>query len=278
MVQAPEAPTATRPDRDVRPIRTRRRRLPFVVEFYRSAVGMKWVMALTGVALMLFVLAHMIGNLKLFLSKEEMNLYGEALRDLGGHLVPRTSLLWALRIGLVAMFALHVHAAYALTRMNRAARPDRYQSPRDYAAATFASRTMRWTGVIVGLFVLFHLMDLTWGNANPEFLRGDPYNNLVYSLERVPVAIVYVLANVALAIHLAHGAWSIFQSLGINNPRYNRARDVFAKGFAAVILAGNLAFPVTVQLGLVEVECPNAPPELSCEEAARAGLLEEVDR
>jgi succinate dehydrogenase / fumarate reductase cytochrome b subunit len=247
------------------PIRTRRR-LPFVLGFYRSAVGKKWVMAVTGIVLMVFVLAHMIGNLKLFISKEEMNLYGEALRDLGGHLVPRTTLLWLMRLGLIAAFAFHIHAAYSLTVINRRARPDRYQSTRDYVAASFASRTMRWTGVIVGLFVLYHLLDLTWGAANPEFVRGDPYNNLVYSLERTPVAIVYIAANVALAIHLAHGAWSLFQSLGINNPRYNASRWWFARGFAALILVGNLTFPVAVQLGWVEVACPDDEPTAPCDE------------
>jgi succinate dehydrogenase / fumarate reductase cytochrome b subunit len=247
------------------PIRTRRR-LPFVLGFYRSAVGKKWVMAITGVLLMLFVLAHMIGNLKLFISKEEMNLYGEALRDLGGHLVPRTTLLWLMRLGLIAAFALHIHSAYSLTIVNRRARPDRYQSTRDYVAASFASRTMRWTGVIVGLFVLYHLADLTWGSANPDFVRGDPYNNLVHSLERTPVAIVYIAANIALAIHLAHGAWSLFQSLGINNPRYNASRWWFARGFAALILVGNLTFPVAVQLGWVDVACPDDEPTAPCNE------------
>jgi succinate dehydrogenase / fumarate reductase cytochrome b subunit len=150
--------------------------------------------------------------------------------------------------------------------MNRKARPERYKSPRDYIAADFASRTMRWTGVIVALYVIFHLMDLTWGTANPEFVRGDPYNNLVYSMERVPVAIVYILATIALAFHLYHGAWSLFQSLGINNPKYNRARRTFAQVFAGIILVGNLSFPIAVQLGLVEPACPNSDPVAECTE------------
>jgi succinate dehydrogenase / fumarate reductase cytochrome b subunit len=247
-------------------VRRVRRRGPAILRFYSTAVGKKWVMAVTGVALMLFVLAHMIGNLKLFLSREEMNLYGEALRDLGGHLVPRTSLLWLLRVGLVAAFALHVHAAAALTVVNRRARPERYASKRTYVAADYASRTMRWTGVIVGLFLLFHLMDLTWGNANGDFVRGDPYNNLVHSFERAPVAAVYVAANLALALHLYHGAWSIFQSMGINNPRYNGVRRTFAQAFATVVLVGNLTFPVAVQLGLVDAACPGTDPVAECDE------------
>ena len=268
-----------RPSRPAaQPIRRRARRLPFFVEFYRSAIGKKWVMGLTGAALIVFVLFHLIGNLKLFISKEEINLYGEALRDLGGHLVPRTTLLWLLRLGLIVAFALHIHAAYSLTVLNRRARPDRYASPRDYAAASYASRSMRWTGTIVALFLVFHLLDLTWGTTNPDFLRGDPYNNIVYSLERVPVALAYSAAMIALGIHLLHGTWSLFQSLGWSHPRFNAWRRNIAITIAAIVVVGNLSFPILVQAGVVELECPNAPPELSCEEAAELGELEELDR
>jgi succinate dehydrogenase cytochrome b subunit len=243
-----------------KPIRRRPTGGPLPVRFYRSAVGKKWVMAVTGLILMSFVLVHLIGNIKLYLSKEEINLYGEALRDMPGHLLPRTWLLWSFRAGLIAAFFFHIHAAYGLTRMNWAARPDRYKSKRDYVAADFASRTMRWTGIIVGLYIIFHLADLTWGSANPEFVRGDPYNNLVYSLQRPVVALTYALANIALGIHLYHGAWSMFQSMGINNPRINSARRAFAIGFAALITAGNLSFPIAVQTHAVDLECPHTEP------------------
>ncbi|MCZ7527472.1 MAG: succinate dehydrogenase cytochrome b subunit [Acidimicrobiia bacterium] len=229
-----------------------RRPLPWPVEFYRSAVGKKWVMALTGIALLGYVLAHMVGNLKVYLSPEEINSYGEALRDLGGHLVPRTSLLWILRVGLAAAFVLHVHAAATLTLTNRRARPVRYQSHRDYVAANFASRTMRMTGIVVALFVIFHLMDLTWGTTHPDFVRGDVYHNIVESFSRWPVALAYIVANLALGLHIFHGAWSMFQSLGINNPRYNHLRRWFAAAFAAVIVVGNVSFPVMVLAGVVE--------------------------
>ena len=149
---------------------------------------------------------------------------------------------------------LHLHSAYSLTMINQKARPQRYQSKRDYVAADFASRTMRWTGIIVLLYLVFHLMDLTWGNANAQFVRGDPYNNLVYSLQRPAVAIVYVVANIALAFHLYHGAWSMFQSMGINNPRINKLRRSFATGFAGLILVGNLSFPILVQAHVDEAQ------------------------
>src|SRR5947207_4738104 len=144
-------------------------------------------MAVTGIMLLGFVLLHMIGNLKAYLGPEEINAYGEFLRNILVPFAPRTFVLWMFRIGLITAFVLHIHAAYVLTRMNHRARPQSYASPRDYVAANFASRTMRWTGVIVLLFLAWHLADLTWGWANPDFVRGDPYNNVVVSLERVPI-------------------------------------------------------------------------------------------
>jgi succinate dehydrogenase / fumarate reductase cytochrome b subunit len=237
----------------------RRGRRPWPIEFYGSAVGKKWVMAVTGIALMGYVFFHMLGNLKVFFGPEDINHYGEWLRELLVPFFPRTVTLWLMRIGLTAAFVFHIHAAYALTRMNRRARPTRYASERDYVAANFASRTMRWTGVIVALFLVFHLADLTWGSANGDFVRGDPYHNLVHSFSRWPVALIYILANVALGVHLYHGAWSLFQSLGWNNPRFNQWRRYFATVFAAIILVGNVSFPLAVQLGLVDEDNRTTP-------------------
>src|SRR3954447_15509324 len=224
-----------------------RRRKWWPLEFYRSAVGKKWVMAITGIVLLGFVLVHTIGNLKAYLGPTAMNEYGEGLRDLFEPIFPRSFILWTVRIVLITAFALHIHAAYVLTRMNHRARPEKYAAPRDYAAANFASRTMRWSGVIVLLFIAWHLADLTAGSVNPEFVRGDPYNNLVHSFERPAVALLYVVANLALGVHIFHGAWSLFQSLGLNNPRFNQWRRNFAGAFALVIVLGNLSFPIMVQ-------------------------------
>jgi len=222
-----------------------------LLSFWRSAVGKKWVMALSGIALLGYVLAHMVGNLKLYLGADHLNEYAEWLRTLGEPVLPHTVLLWAMRIGLLAAFVLHIVAAAQLTRINMQARPVKYQAPRDYVAATFASRTMRWTGVIIALFVIFHLMDLTWGQANPDFVRGDPFDNVIASFERVPVAIIYIIANLALAFHIFHGAWSMFQSLGWNNPRFNSWRRSFAIAFAVVIAIGNISMPLLVVTGVV---------------------------
>lgn len=229
-----------------------KRKLPFPLELYRSALGKKYVMAITGIGLIGFVVAHMVGNLKMYLGPTEIDHYGEFLRELAVPLLPRTVALWLLRIGLIVMFALHIHSAYSLTMMNRRAREVGYQSKRDYIAANFASRTMRWTGTIVGLFLLWHLADLTWGWLNPNFERGAVYRNVDASLSRIPVAILYVVANLALGVHLFHGTWSLFQSMGWNNPRFNAWRKHLAMGVAAIVVIGNVSFPIAVLAGIVE--------------------------
>jgi succinate dehydrogenase / fumarate reductase cytochrome b subunit len=229
------------------------KRAPYPIELYRTAVGKKYVMAVTGIMWMGYVLSHMAGNLKIYLGAEDLNHYAEWLRTLGTPFLPFSGLLWILRLGLIAAFALHVHAAYSLTVLNRQ-RDRAYESRRDYVAANFASRTMRWTGVIVLLFLAWHLADLTWGveAVNPDYIRGDVYNNIVQSFSRPVVAIFYIVANLALGVHLMHGAWSLFQSLGWTHPRFNAWRRWFAYGFTIVVVGGNITFPLAVLTGVIE--------------------------
>jgi succinate dehydrogenase / fumarate reductase cytochrome b subunit len=214
----------------------------------------------------------MVGNLKVYMGADDMNHYGEFLRELLYPLVPRTVTLWLMRFGLIVAILLHLHAAYSLTVMNHRARPADYAGGRDYVAANFASRTMRWSGIIVLAFIVWHLLDLTAGTANPDFVRGDPYNNLVASFERPLVALFYVIANVLLGIHLFHGTWSMFQSLGVNSPRFNEWRRRLAQLIAAVIVIGNVSFPLAVTFGILEPE----PAEriIACE---HRGELESSD-
>ena len=218
---------------------------------YATAVGKKYAMAISGLILMGYVLLHMVGNLKIYFGAESLNEYSEWLREVGEPALPREWLLWGVRLLLLAAVFIHIHAAYTLTQMNRRARPVKYASKRDFVAADFASRTMRWTGIIVLLFLFFHLADFTWGWFNPDFERGAVYRNLDASLSRLPVAILYIVANIALGIHLFHGAWSIFQSLGLNNPKFNKWRRAFATGFATIIVVGNVSFPIAVLAGIV---------------------------
>ncbi|HEY5664744.1 MAG TPA: succinate dehydrogenase cytochrome b subunit [Ilumatobacter sp.] len=238
------------------------RRKPFVLDFYSTAVGKKYVMAITGIIGIGFVISHMIGNLKVYLGvvdgTYDIDVYGEFLRDLLVPILPRTYALWLLRLVLIGAVILHVHAAYSLTVLNRKARPVRYQSARDYQVASFASRTMRWTGILVVLFLFWHLADLTWGWFNPDFERGAVYRNLDASLSRVPVAVLYIVANVALGIHLFHGTWSLFQSMGWNNPRFNRWRKGLAAGVATLIVVGNVSFPIMTLAGVIEYD-PTVP-------------------
>jgi succinate dehydrogenase / fumarate reductase, cytochrome b subunit len=235
------------------PVRAPRpqRRKPWFIEFYGTAVGKKYVMAITGLIGMGFITAHMVGNLKTFLGAAHLDEYAEWLRTLGEPALPFGSILWIMRVTLIIALALHLHSAYSLTMMNRRAN-EKYVTHRDYVAANFASRTMRWTGIIVLLFLVYHLMDFTWGNANPDFVRGNVYDNLIASFERIPVAIAYVIANLALGVHLWHGAWSLFQSIGWNHPRFNRWRHWFAWGFTIVVVAGYISVPIAIAVGIVD--------------------------
>ena len=245
---------ATTADRGstVRPIKPRSNRPgPFLVDLYRSSVGKKYVMALTGLAILGFVFFHMLGNLKMYLGAEDFNHYGEWLRELLVPFVPRTVALWLLRVGLIGAVGLHVLSAYQLTVINRKARATKYQGRRDYLAANYASRTMRWSGVIVGLFLVWHLFDLTFTGTGYHYVRGHAYDNVALSLGRIWNAGLYLVANVALGFHLFHGAWSLFQTLGWNNPRFNSWRRGFAVAFAGIVVAGNVSFPLAVTAGIV---------------------------
>jgi succinate dehydrogenase / fumarate reductase cytochrome b subunit len=217
---------------------------------FRTAVGKKVIMAVSGLVLFGFVAAHLFGNLKVYQGPEAMNAYGEHLRVIGEPILGRGQALWAFRAALLAAVGLHLWAAWSLTRQSWRARPAKYQIYA-HVQSSYASRTMRWGGVIVLLYVLFHLADLTFGWANPDFHPGKPYENLVISLTQPLVAGLYVLANVALGFHLHHGLWSLFQSLGWNHPRWNPWRRRFATLFAWVITAGNVSFPLAVLFGWV---------------------------
>lgn len=227
-----------------------RRAAPFPISFYRTAVGKKVVMALTGIVGFGYVFAHMLGNLKIYLGEAELNHYAEWLRTVGVPALPHGGFLWVGRAVLVGALILHVHAAWSLARISNAARPSDY-AKQDYVAANYASRTMRWGGVIVLLFIIYHLLDLTGGQANPDFVRGEVYANVVASFERWPVAIFYIIANLALGLHLYHGLWSLFQTLGWSHTRFDPVRRKLAIAFALIVVAGNISFPLAVMTGAI---------------------------
>lgn len=222
-----------------------------VSSLVRTAVGKKALMAVSGLVLFGFVLVHMAGNLKLYQGAEKLNAYGEFLREVGAPVLAHGQALWIFRVVLLLAVGVHLWAAATLTLQSRAARPVGYRVA-NTVQASYASRTMRWGGVIVLLYVLFHLADLTLGWANPAFQAGKPYENLVASFTNPWVAGLYVVANVTLGFHLFHGLWSLFQSLGWNNPKFNPWRRRFATAFAWIVTLGNVSFPVSVLMGWVQ--------------------------
>ena len=240
----------------------------WIVDFYRSAMGKKYIMALSGIIGLGFIVIHALGNLHVYEGAAKFTEYGEGLRDLGEPLVPRTFLLWIGRLGLLAALGVHVHAAYTLTWQNRKARPVKYQSARSYITADYASRTMIYTGSILLAFIIFHLLDLTGGFFSDEFVRGAITNNLVDSLSRVPVALFYIVAVLALGLHIYHGTWSLFQTLGLNNNRFNAWRRYLAIGLTVVVTGINLTFPLGTLFGVIdcEAECEAVVEEFEEEE------------
>lgn len=219
-------------------------------ELYESQIVKKAVMGLTGVALFGFVAAHMAGNLKVFQGAETFNAYAEFLREMGTPLVPRSGILWVMRIGLLVAVGLHIWAATSLTLTNRRARPRDYELRRSVQLG-YAERTMRLSGYLLAFYVVYHLMHFTWGNAHHDFIASDPYHNLVTGFRIAPVSLVYVAANLLLGMHLYHGLWSFFQSLGWNHPAYNAWRRHFAVTFAVVVTAGFVIVPIAVLAGIV---------------------------
>lgn len=229
------------------------------VSLLRTAVGKKAVMAATGLVLVGFVLVHMVGNLKLYQGRYaegphagqwKIDVYGEGLRELGAPVLGHSQALWIARLVLLACVGLHLWSAWAVTRQSWSARPIRYARSAS-VQSTYAARTMRWGGVVVALFVAYHLADLTLGWTNPAFVPGSVHDNLVASFERLPIAGLYVVANLALGLHLFHGVWSLFQTLGWNNPKFNPWRRTLAAALAALITLGNVSFPIAVLAGVV---------------------------
>lgn len=225
--------------------------MSWIGDFWRSTLGKKAVMAVSGIVLFGYVLLHMLGNLKLYLGPESLNHYAEWLREMGAPLLPHEGALWLVRIVLLASVVAHVWAAWQVTRASWRARPKSYRKV-ERVQLDYAGRTMRWGGVILFLFVVYHLLHLTTGQAHTDFVPGDVYHNVVAGFSVWWVSAIYIVANLALGLHLYHGLWSLFQSLGWNHPTFNPWRRNFAVTFAVVVTVGNVSFPVAVLLGWVQ--------------------------
>jgi succinate dehydrogenase / fumarate reductase, cytochrome b subunit len=228
--------------------------MPRVLTLWGSSVGKKIMMAVTGVILLAFVVGHMVGNLKVYFGPEAFNHYAEGLRTFGAPFLGHGQALWIARIILLISVVIHVTAAAQLTIQSRRARPIGYRSYDEDLVFSYASRTMVWGGIIILLFVVYHLLHLTWGTVHPDFIKGDAYHNFVRGFQSLPAAMVYIIAMLPLGLHLYHGFWSMLQTFGVNNPKYNRMRRPAAAALALVITLGNLSFPLAVFVGILRLQ------------------------
>jgi succinate dehydrogenase / fumarate reductase cytochrome b subunit len=214
-------------------------RLNRAFRFYQATIGKKAVMAVTGLILFGFVVGHLIGNLQVFMGREAIDAYGAFLHH------STHGLIWVFRLVLLTSVIAHIVASIQLTKTKMDARPIGYVKT-DYSHSSYASRTMMWSGPIIAAFVIFHLMDLTWGTVNPAFQEGKVYDNIIATFSRWPVAAVYIIAMTMLCMHLFHGVYSMFQSAGASHPKYTPALQRFAKWFSFLIWAGYVSIPVAV--------------------------------
>ncbi|HLM06357.1 MAG TPA: succinate dehydrogenase cytochrome b subunit [Blastococcus sp.] len=225
------------------------RRTPKVAK--TSSVFKKIVMAVTGIIMVLFLIAHMVGNLHVFQGAASFNDYSEWLRSFGEPALPPRTFLTILEIVLLASVVAHIWAAASLWRQARRARPERYVTKKA-VAQSYASRTMRWGGVIIAGFIVYHILDLTFGVANPDGTDSTPYDRLVASFQNPIATTVYVVTLILLGMHLRHGIWSATQTLGQSNRRRERTVNAGATAFAVLLIAGYLVVPAAVVFGLVD--------------------------
>jgi succinate dehydrogenase / fumarate reductase cytochrome b subunit len=215
-----------------------------------STVGKKAVMAVSGLVMLSYLVVHMIGNLKIFFGPGEFNHYAHWLRTMGEPFMHHGWTLWLIRIALVVAVVAHAVSAYQLSRRDIRARPDRYvhRKPR----TSYATRTMRWGGVILGLYVVWHLLDLTTGTVHSGgFEPGKPYQNVVDTFSTWYGNAVYITATLALGLHVRHGFWSAAQTLGAGSRTRDRALKTTAGLLALLLTAGFVAVPVAVMTGVV---------------------------
>jgi succinate dehydrogenase / fumarate reductase cytochrome b subunit len=215
--------------------------------FFSSSIGRKVVMAVTGIVLYGYVVAHMAGNLQIYLGPKALNDYSVFL-----HEFLHGQGLWIARAVLLAAVGLHIWAATSLTLSNWSARPVGY---REWEAreSTYASRTMVWSGPLLALFIVYHVLQLTLGTVHPQFVAHDVYHNVVVGFMNPFVSAFYVLAMLALGLHMYHGFWCMLQTLGLSHPRWNPIRRGVAALIATAVVVGNISIPVAVLTGLVHL-------------------------
>jgi succinate dehydrogenase / fumarate reductase cytochrome b subunit len=229
----------------------RSRPITGLTSLWQSTIGKKYVMAVTGLIWFGYLILHLWGNIKIYAGPEFLNEYGGFLRSVGEPFFGASQLLWLARIILIPAFVLHVWAAVQLTARDASSRPRGYSMRRNLESS-FASRTMIWGGVFIFLFLIYHLLDFTFGTVNPSYEEGNIYHNVVASFHVLPVAVLYILAMVAVGLHLFHGIWSTFQTLGWNTARSTRLVRNVATFVAVLLTIGNISIPVSVLVGIVK--------------------------
>lgn len=217
---------------------------------WRSTIGKKAVMAVTGLVMVLFLLVHMLGNLKIFFGPNDFDAYAAWLRTIGEPVLRDVWFLWIQRAILLVAVVLHVVCAAELSKRDRSARPTPYAHRRG-AGASFATHTMRWGGLIIALFIVWHLLDLTVGVTNPDFESGRPYHNVVVDFQVWWINAIYIVGVVMVGLHINHGFWSATQTLGVNRSSRDVAIRAIGTTLAVAITAGFLAVPIGVMTGLV---------------------------
>ena len=225
-----------------------------VISLYRTSVGKKFLMAVSGAILIGFLVAHMIGNLKMYMGPESFNHYAEFLREVGYPILPHMVGLWIFRVVLLGCVGLHMLSAWQVYTQSRNARGSKYTKEESLSFA-YASRTMRWGGVIIGTFVVYHILHFTIGAewALAEFVHGEAYQNVVYGFQNPLVAGFYILALVMVTFHVYHGLWSAFQTVGANHPKYNPFRRPLALVLALLLFVGFMTVPVGVMAGVLTI-------------------------
>ncbi len=222
-----------------------------LIALWQSNIGKKFVMAATGLVMLAYLLVHMLGNLKIFFGPRDFDEYAHWLRTVGEPLLHGAWFLWIVRAVLLASVVLHIVAAAQLSRRDQKARPVKYRASRPFQA-TFATHTMRWGGVILALFIVWHILDLTVGAVHQgTFEEGKVYNNVEQDFQVWWVNVIYIVAMIAVGLHINHGFWSASQTLGINNPRRDKAIKAVGTTLAVAISGGFILVPVAVMTGIV---------------------------
>ena len=226
-----------------------------VREFYRSTVGKKMAMALSGIVLVLFVLGHMAGNLKIFAGVDlatgdyKIDDYGRFLRAMGAEMLGHSGVLWIVRVVLLACVVIHALTGIQLARLNRRAKPVGYEV-RSYRSANAASLTMLYGGLFLMVFITYHILHFTTGTVHFRgFVEGEVYSNVYSAFQNYGIAGFYVIAMALLALHLYHGTWSMFQTLGVDTPRWNKGIRTAAKIVAVAMFLGFSSVPVGISIG-----------------------------